>query len=797
MHPEGSAVGTAGASGPATRPAQLQRAAGARPAAPLPQAVRQWREAAIAWVRAEDAGTAALLAARRPASGPPRVVIVGETNRGKSSLLNALIGAPGASPVDAGVATCTWLLFQHSSTPTAVGHFGNGMADITFPVERLAAFATVDGEPDNDLPPPRWIEVGLPIPLLDSVNLVDTPGVGGLVAAHAELAAEAAAGATALLFVIDASAPFSRGELDFLDLVGDRVDSVHFAVTKTDAYRGWREIVQADRELLARHVPRFTDASFHPVSSRLAEAAASQPDPNIARMVLDQSGLPALRRVLAEDVVARAHLLAEANAIRTAVTVLEGSAEQLATTRRALTAGAAQAERLKLRREELLGQRKTGGRSWQVMLRAEIQRARVELTHETAREVREAQQMFRGAIEGADNDQLKKLPFHIDAYAQAMTMRAHGRLVDAMNRIVHSVLTELFTAEELRVLAANLATRPYERLVTKAPERQSNVDDKIMSMAGAGMGFTLGSLVRMSVGAVLPSAFGVVLLPVSLVMGGAVAWFMVRSRRRVSDKQHLKQWLMEVLSEAKAQIDQNIAAQFIEADEQLTLALDDALTRQVAALDAEIKEVDGALKLDATDRATRLKAADDRRAAALALASSGEALLQRIRHTRPMTGGVLLPGGVTATTPAGRSIVVPPGLPGSPPVVAASLPSVPSAGDPGSTTPSGPAAFPDLRALLNARNQNLSPPAEPSTGPPTGPTAPDKTSVVVQGHGTASSYPPPPPPGSVPPPVVAPALPTPETALAAADPDPTRQYSDPQPFPPAPFVRRRTVDREI
>jgi len=164
---------------------------------------------------------------------------------------------------------------------------------------------------------------------------------------------------------------------------------------------------------------------------------------------------------------------------------------------------------------------------------------------------------------------------------------------------------------------------------------------------------------------VLPSAFGVVLLPVSLVMGGAVAWFMVRSRRRVSDKQHLKQWLMEVLSEAKAQIDQNIAAQFIEADEQLTLALDDALTRQVAALDAEIKEVDGALKLDATDRANRLRAADDRRAAALALASSGEALLQRIRHTRPITGGVLLPGGVTATTPAGRSIVVGPTIRGT------------------------------------------------------------------------------------------------------------------------------------
>ena len=653
------------------------------------------------------------------------MVIVGETNRGKSSLLNALIGAPGASPVDAGVATCTWLLFQHSPTPTAVGHFGNGMADITFPVERLAAFATVDGEPDNDLPPPRWIEVGLPIPLLESVNLVDTPGVGGLVAAHAELAAEAAAGATALLFVIDASAPFTRGELDFLDLVGDRVDAVHFAVTKTDAYRGWREIVQADRELLARHVPRFTDAPFHPVSSRLAEAAATQPDPSIARMVLDQSGLPELRRVLAEDVVARAHLLAEANAIRTAVTVLEGSAEQLATTRRALTAGAAQAERLKLRREELLGQRKTGGRSWQVMLRAEIQRARVELTHETAREVREAQQMFRGAIEGADNDQLKKLPFHIDAYAQAMTVRAHGRLVEAMNRIVHTVLTELFTAEELRVLAANLATRPYERLVTRAPERQSNVDDKIMSMAGAGMGFTLGSLVpdECQCGGA------------GRVRGGAAPGVDRDGRRgRLVHGPFATPGVRQAAPQAVADggAERGQGADRPEHRRPVhrgRRAADAGPGRRTDPPGRRAGRGDqGGRRRPQAGRHRPGRPAQGRRRSSGGRAwrwhRPGEALLQRIRHTRPMNGGVLLPGGVTATTPAGRSILVPAGSARQCPVP--TRPRRPVAGVPGSGCVTRPPlhrparpAFPDLRALLNARNQSPSPPMESPTGPPT------------------------------------------------------------------------------
>ena len=661
----------------------------------MPQAIRQWREQSVGWVRDTDAETAALLAKRTGPAGVPRVVVIGETNRGKSSLVNALLGAAGLSPVDAGLATCTYLQFTHGTSPTAVAHFGGGMADITFPVTELPVWATMNSEPDHDLPPPRWIQVTVSAPLLQTVTVVDTPGVGGLVAGHADLAAEAAAGATALLFVVDASAPFTRGELEFLERVADRVDSVHFAVAKTDVFRGWREIVQADQQLLARYLPRFTDAPFHPVSSTLATAADGQADPRIGEAIRSRSGIVDLRRILSQDVAARASLLADANVIRAAVTVLTGKVVALENQRRALTTGAARADVLKNRREELLGQRKSGGRSWQVMLRAEIQRARVDLTHETAREVREASQLFRGAIDAADAEQLKQLPFHIDAYAQAMTARAHGRLLDAMGRIVQAVLAELFTAEERAMLAASLATRPYAPLVTRGHERAKSADDTIMSLAGGGIGLTLGSLVRMAAAPLAATAFGVVLLPVSIALGGAAAFFMVRSRRRVQDRQHLKSWLIEVLGEAKAQIDQNIAEQFIEADAQLTLALDDALAKQVAMLEAEIKEVDGALKLDATERAGRLRTLDERRASGVSLVNSGEALLDRIRNTRP-AGSVMLPGSAAAGALAARTIAVPPGLPDTPPAPPppATAPTV----GPRHAAPEDPAGDPEITA---------------------------------------------------------------------------------------------------
>jgi len=692
----------AGAAGGGPRPQRT------RPQLALPQAIRQWREQSVGWVRSTDAETAALLARRTGPAGVPRVVVIGETNRGKSSLVNALLGVAGLSPVDAGLATCTYLQFTHGTSPTAVAHFGGGMADITFPVTELPVWATMNSEPDHDLPPPRWIQLTVPAPLLQAVTVVDTPGVGGLVAGHADLAAEAAAGATALLFVVDASAPFTRGELEFLERVADRVDSVHFAVAKTDVFRGWREIVQADQQLLARYLPRFTDAPFHPVSSTLATAADSQVDPRIGEAIRSQSGIVDLRRILSQDVAARASLLADANVIRAAVTVLTGKLVALENQRRALTTGAARADVLKNRREELLGQRKSGGRSWQVMLRAEIQRARVDLTHETAREVREASQLFRGAIDAADAEQLKQLPFHIDAYAQAMTARAHGRLLDAMGRIVQAVLAELFTTEERAMLAASLATRPYAPLVTRGHERAKSADDTIMSLAGGGIGLTLASLVRMAAAPLAATAFGVVLLPVSIALGGAAAVFMVRSRRRVQDRQHLKSWLIEVLGEAKAQIDQNIAEQFIEAEAQLTLALDDALAKQVAMLEAEIKEVDGALRLDATERAGRLRTLDERRASGVSLVNSGEALLDRIRNTRP-AGSVMLPGSAAAGALAARTIAVPPGLPDPPPAPpspapAPSAPASPApppsapAGRPRHAAPEDPAGDPEITA---------------------------------------------------------------------------------------------------
>ncbi|MGZ4518709.1 MAG: dynamin family protein, partial [Mycobacteriaceae bacterium] len=98
---------------------------------------------------------------------------------------------------------------------------------------------------------------------------------------------------------MDASSPFTRGELEFLQQVAQRVETVVFALTKTDAHRGWREVLDADKALLAQYAPRFADAPFHPVSARLSSMAAAASSPQVATTLRVQSGISELQGALA------------------------------------------------------------------------------------------------------------------------------------------------------------------------------------------------------------------------------------------------------------------------------------------------------------------------------------------------------------------------------------------------------------------------------------------------------------------------------------------------------------------
>ncbi|WAL65685.1 dynamin family protein [Amycolatopsis cynarae] len=572
----------------------------------LPAQVKQARETLLTVLRENDVQAAKWVDdIRRARPKKPSVVVVGETNRGKSSLVNALLVRPGLSPVDAEVATATYLVFDHGPEWAAQACYPGQLAPVGIPIDELTRWASAAHElPEGQLPP-RYLEITGPVPLLERLSLVDTPGVGGLDSMHGELAMEAAANATALLFVVDASAPFTAGELDFLRRTGDRVETVLFALSKTDQFRGWREVLEANRRLLAEHAPRFADAVFHPVSARMFEMAAKAPNEQAAAMLRERSGVIALQAAMQELLVGRSAMLGEANTLRALSSALGERHALLKAEQRALSSGEAEAEALRARRDQLVSDRRSSTRGWQLKLRGEIQRARVDLGHESSRQMRDAQSYFRQQIEAANRDRLHELPQQVDASLQMISQRVSAVMAQRLNRVTDVALSELFSAEELDVIRAQFLRSGGPQVVLRPPDkRPPTPEDKLLVFMGISGGVGAGKIAALPLAGV--ALLNPVVLPATIVIGLGAGWWMARTRKHAADKQHMKQWLVESIADARSTLDQLVAEQLIEAEQQLSLALDDALGRRIDAIEADLKEVDKAIKMDAQERSRKL-----------------------------------------------------------------------------------------------------------------------------------------------------------------------------------------------
>lgn len=239
-----------------------------------------------------------LAAAERSLARPAvHVVVVGEFKQGKSSLVNALVGAT-VCPVDDDVATAIPTYVRHGDEPAAeLIHDGDpprrdpiALADVPQWVVESAAFT---GQR------PMGVEVRLPRKLLaGGLVLVDTPGVGGLGSAHAAASLTATSMADALIFVTDSSQELTASEVAFLRRAREMCPTVVCAQTKTDFYPFWRRI----REINAGHLKPLGDIPIFGVSSVLRARAVAAGDTALNT----ESGFPDLVSFLGKQVAGEA-----------------------------------------------------------------------------------------------------------------------------------------------------------------------------------------------------------------------------------------------------------------------------------------------------------------------------------------------------------------------------------------------------------------------------------------------------------------------------------------------------------
>jgi len=239
------------------------------------------------------------------------VVVIGEFKQGKSSLVNAVVGA-AICPVDDDIATAVPTVLRYGAESKAFalidGHGDAAGTVVRQPIalDQIRSYATEAGgiEPGVVV---KGVEIDLPRRLLqDGVVVIDTPGVGGLGSAHAAAGLGALSLADAALFVTDASQELTRAEMDFLAQAREVCPKVACVLTKVDLYPRWREVLKINQGHLTRagmNIPILA------VSSVLRVEANARDDNELR----EQSGFGPLFRYLAEEVVA-----ANANRIRTA-----------------------------------------------------------------------------------------------------------------------------------------------------------------------------------------------------------------------------------------------------------------------------------------------------------------------------------------------------------------------------------------------------------------------------------------------------------------------------------------------
>jgi len=209
--------------------------------------------------------------------GKCTLVVIGEIKKGKSSLINALLGLKNVLPVSSDVATATVfrVVYGEKRRNVVVLRSKSDSAKEVNPIdmtedyleqefdrianqqivlneievndEELIFYGTEDGNPKNKKEVDH-IRIEVPSEILKrGLEIIDTPGLGGLMKFHADITWNYIPKADAVLFVLESvESPFTKDEQIFLEKIKNLTPLIAFAQTKIDVvdtakWKSWQD----------------------------------------------------------------------------------------------------------------------------------------------------------------------------------------------------------------------------------------------------------------------------------------------------------------------------------------------------------------------------------------------------------------------------------------------------------------------------------------------------------------------------------------------------------------------------
>jgi len=215
------------------------------------------------------------------------LVVLGAFKRGKSTLINALLGEAVLPTAIVPLTSVVTILGYGEQLDIRV-HFHNGETR-QISKSALVDYITEKGNPQNRKGV-REVDITYPSEYLrDGVRIIDTPGVGSVYSHNTEVAYNYLPQVDAAIFVVTVDPPLSAAEQEFLKDIREYVHKLFFVLNKIDYVEAAEQ--QEALEFTAHELQNSLATEYvniFPISAKLAMDAKSNGHPEY----LEASRLP-------------------------------------------------------------------------------------------------------------------------------------------------------------------------------------------------------------------------------------------------------------------------------------------------------------------------------------------------------------------------------------------------------------------------------------------------------------------------------------------------------------------------
>lgn len=372
----------------------------------------------------------------------------------------------------------------------------------------------------------------------------------------------------AVVFVVSAAAPVTESDCALVDLASRYTDLVIGVVSKIDAYRDWRDVRDADAEILGERDARYERMPW------VGVAAA----PDLGEPQLDEL-VELLAAQLADPDIARRNRL-RAWETRLEAVILRYEADGSGADRQA------RVDVLRERRAEVARARRLTRTERSIALRSQLQQARVQLGYFARNRCNSVRTELQEDVAGIGRRRIETF----EDYARQRAHEVVGEVDEGVTAHLRGMADELELTEPESTAPAQVPDLPSPQLKSRT------LETRLMLVLGAGFG--LG--VAVAVSRVLMGAaprLAVAGLVVGAVVGLLLAIWVVGTRGLLHDRAVLDRWVGEITTTLRSAVEELVAKRVLAAETALTTELAAreeteaaAVAEKTAAMDAELRE---------------------------------------------------------------------------------------------------------------------------------------------------------------------------------------------------------------